>query len=198
VAAGASRPPPEEGALPLNVALSPGGRYAAVTNNGINKPTPTVIDVASWTVQNTTVIDNAWYGLVWHPNGTRPYSSSAASNSVQELAFADGVVTKLRTFALPAASGETFVGGLAISRDGRTLFATRVFAMTLSAIDVASGAGTKTRRESTICPRRTRRGGECCQVVAQSCLSPLVPPQRPGSFPRHSSARAPRRKFSMA
>jgi hypothetical protein len=33
---------------------------------------------------------------------------------------------------------------LSISRDGRTLYATRVFGMTLSAIDIASGTVTKT------------------------------------------------------
>jgi YVTN family beta-propeller protein len=132
------------GSLPLNIVVSPDGRYAVVTNNGINKPTLTVIDIASWTVKSTLAVDNAWYGLVFHPDGTKLYSAGAGQNNVQEFGFADGTMTRLRTFVLPAAAGETFTGGLAISRDGRTLFATRVFAMTLSAIDVASGVVTKT------------------------------------------------------
>src|SRR5213078_1996345 len=55
------------GTLPLNLALSPDGRYAVVTNNGLNKPSLTVIDVANWSVKTTTVVDQAWYGLAWHP-----------------------------------------------------------------------------------------------------------------------------------
>jgi DNA-binding beta-propeller fold protein YncE len=126
--------------LPLNIALSPDGKYAVVTNNGVMRPSFTVIDIASWAVKSTTTIDAAWLGLVFSPDGTRLFSSGAAQNNVQEYTFADGTITRARTFALPAATGESFAGGLAISRDGRTLYVTRVFAMTLSAIDVASGA----------------------------------------------------------
>jgi YVTN family beta-propeller protein len=132
------------GSLPLNLVLSPDGRYAVVTNNGVNRPSLTVIDVASWTVKGATQVDAAWLGLVFSPDGTRLYSAGAAQNNVQEYTFADGVITRARTFALPAVAGESFAGGLAISRDGRTLFVTRLFAMTLSAIDVASGAVTNT------------------------------------------------------
>jgi len=125
--------------LPLNIALSPDGRYAVVTNNGLVKPSLTVIDVASWTIRSTLSVDHAWYGLAWHPDGTKVYSGGAAQNDVQEFAFAGGALTRARTFALPAQSGDTFAGGLAVSPDGRTLYATRVFAMTLSAVDLASG-----------------------------------------------------------
>src|SRR5262245_35359247 len=130
--------------LPLNIVVSPDGRYAVVTNNGVMRPTFTVIDIASWTIKSTTTIDAAWLGLVFSPDGTKLYSAGAAQNNVQEYAFADGAITRARTFALPAVSGESFAGGLAISRDGRTLFVTRLFAMTLSTIDVASGAVTRT------------------------------------------------------
>src|SRR5712691_3091947 len=132
------------GTLPLNLVLSPDGRYAVVTNNGVNKPTLSVIDVANWSVKTTTVVDQAWYGLAWHPDGTKLYSSGAAQNTVREFSFADGVITPSRTFTLPVVTGDTFAGGIAVSRDGRRLFVTRVFAMTLSAIDLTTGLVTKT------------------------------------------------------
>ena len=125
--------------LPLNLIVSPDGKYAVITNNGLMKPSLTVVDIAAWTVKNTVALDHAWIGLAWHPDGTKVYSAGGALNNVQELAYADGALTRTRTFALPAHSGETFAGGVAISRDGKTLYATRVFAMTLSAIDVATG-----------------------------------------------------------
>src|SRR6185503_5153825 len=83
-------------------------------------------------------------GIVFHPDGSRLFASMAGLNAVREFTFADGTLTAARTLALPAAAGDTFAGGLSISRDGRTLYVTRVFAMTLSSIDVASGAVTKT------------------------------------------------------
>jgi YVTN family beta-propeller protein len=127
------------GTLPLNLALSPDGRYAVVTNNGLGRPSFSVIDVTTWAIKSTLLIDAAWYGLAWSPDGTKLYSAGASQNNVQEFSFADGTLTRARTFALPAQAGETFAGGLAVSRDGRTLYVTRVFAMTLSAIDLTSG-----------------------------------------------------------
>ena len=63
---------------------------------------------------------------------------------MQEFNYADGAITRARTFALPAVTGQSFAGGLAISPDGKTLYVTRVFAQTVSAIDLASGQVTKT------------------------------------------------------
>src|SRR5947207_5024635 len=39
------------GDLPLNIVQSPDSRYLIVTNNGIGKPSFSVIDVANWTVK---------------------------------------------------------------------------------------------------------------------------------------------------
>jgi len=132
------------GTLPLNIVTSPDGKYAVITNNGVNRPTLSVIDIAAWTVKSTTTLDAAWLGLVFSPDGAKLYSSGAGLNNVQEFSFVDGVIARTRAFALPAAPAETFVSGLAISRDGRTLYVTRLFAMTLSSIDLASGAVTNT------------------------------------------------------
>ncbi len=48
------------GDLPLNAVQSPDARYLIVTNNGLAKPSLTVIDIASWTVKSTTTVDSAW------------------------------------------------------------------------------------------------------------------------------------------
>lgn len=130
--------------LPLNIVMSPDGKYAVITNNGLMKPSLTIVDVANWSVKSTMPLDNAWLGLGWHPDGTKLYSAGGGQNNVQELAYADGALTRARAFALPGQSGETFTGGLAVSRDGKTLYATRVFAMTLSSVDLASGQVTRT------------------------------------------------------
>ena len=132
------------GSLPLNIVTSPDGKYAVITNNGVNRPTLSVVDIASWTIKSTTTIDAGWLGLVFSPDGAKLYSSGAGQNTVQEFAFADGALIRARALALPPVAGESFASGLAISRDGRTLYVTRLFAMTLSSIDVASGVVTKT------------------------------------------------------
>jgi YVTN family beta-propeller protein len=132
------------GDMPLNLLQTPDSRYLIVTSNGIARPSFSIIDIASWTVKSTMPLDNAWYGLAWHPDGTRLYSAGAGQNNVQEFNYAAGVITRARTFSLPAVAGESFAGGLAISPDGKTLYITRVFAQSVSSIDVATGQVTKT------------------------------------------------------
>src|SRR5262249_1264181 len=92
--------------LPLNIVLSPDGKYAIVTNNGLMKPSLSIIDIANWSLKNAVALDNAWVGLAWHPDGTKIYSAGGSQNNVQELSYVDGTLTRTRTLALPAQSGE--------------------------------------------------------------------------------------------
>ena len=132
------------GDMPLNLLQTPDSRYLIVSSNGLAKPSFSIVDVASWSTKSTMPLDHAWYGLVWHPNGTKLYSAGAGQNNVQEFNYADGAITRARVFALPAVTGQSFAGGLAISPDAQTLYVTRVFAQTVSTIDLASGTVTKT------------------------------------------------------
>jgi len=132
------------GDMPLNLVQTPDSKYLVVTSNGLARPSFPIIDIASWAVKSTMQLDNAWYGLVWHPDGARLYSAGAGQNNVQEFTYANGAITRARTFTLPAVNGQSFAGGLAVTPDGTTLYVTRVFAQTVSAIDLASGQVTKT------------------------------------------------------
>jgi YVTN family beta-propeller protein len=132
------------GTLPLNVVQTPDGKYLIVTNNGLARPSLTIVEIAGWKVKTTVPMDHAWFGLAWNSSGTRLYSAGAGQNNVQELDYADGALTPSRTIALPGIVGESFAGGLALGPDGRTLYVTRIFAMTLSAIDLTSGLVIKT------------------------------------------------------
>src|SRR6516225_5792511 len=98
------------GTLPLNILTSPDGKYAVVTNDGISKPSITIVDLAKWAVKDTVALDGAWLGLVWHPDGTKLYSAGAGQNNVQEFTYADGSLTRTRSFQLPARTGDTFAG----------------------------------------------------------------------------------------
>jgi DNA-binding beta-propeller fold protein YncE len=130
--------------LPLNVVTTPDGRYAIVSSNGLLRPALQVVDISSWKITSELGLDNAWGGLAWSPDGTKLYVAGAAQNNVQELTYADGTLTKARIFTLGGFGSDTFAGGVAVSGDGRTLFVTRVFSMTLSAIDLATGQVKKT------------------------------------------------------
>ena len=137
------------GDLPLNMALSPDGRYIVITNNGWSKPTLTVFDTKTEQVIGRAPVDHAWLGLVWDPGSSRLFSAGAAENTVHEFTWSDGALKPAGVITLGAperrrgeeVSNAGFIGGLAIAADGTRLYATHVFGQAVSAIDLA------TRRE---------------------------------------------------
>jgi YVTN family beta-propeller protein len=145
------------GDLPLAQVLSPDGRYVIVTNNGYAKPSLTIYDLQSQYIKGHVPLDHAWLGLTWHPDGQRLYSAGAAQNTVQELVWANGRLTKDKVIKVtepdPARGEERgqsgFVGGLAITPDGHRLFALQVFGKTLSAIDTSTRTVSKMIRLQT-------------------------------------------------
>src|SRR3990172_1721694 len=90
------------GDLPLNMVLSPDGRYLIATNNGWAKPTLTVFDTTGQTVVSRAAVDNAWLGLVWSPDGKHLYSAGAADNAIYEFEWDNGKLKQSGHFALAA------------------------------------------------------------------------------------------------
>lgn len=132
------------GDLPLNMVLSPDGRFVIVTNNGYTRPTLTVFDTVMQAISSRVTIEHAWLGLVWHPDGKRLYSAGGNENTIYEFAWNNGRLKLSGKFALSDpqkyANGTMqnagFIAGLAISPDGRYLYATHVFGEAVSRIDI--------------------------------------------------------------
>jgi YVTN family beta-propeller protein len=140
------------GDLPLNMLLSPDGRYLIVTNNGYAKPTLRVVDLERMYIASTLPLDDAWLGLAWHPNGQRLYSSGAASNSIVEIGVDGGKLARHATLWLarraetptqgtnrPDPTPQSFVGGVAVSPDGRSIAAVHVLGQVVSLVDTTTG-----------------------------------------------------------
>ncbi len=140
------------GDLPLNMVLSPDGRFLVVANTGYAAPTLRVVDLELGEVTSVADLDDSWLGLAWHPDGKQLYASGAAANSVVGLQWANGRLSAntwipLRPGAAPAKSPiarprsgpQTFVGGLAISPDGGRLAAVQVLGLTVSLVNLQDG-----------------------------------------------------------
>ncbi len=140
------------GDLPLAMAESPDGRYLLVSNNGYAKPSVTVFDEERGTVVQRLVLDHAWLGMAWHPDGKRLYVSGAGNNTVHELSFAGGRLTRGADLVLgrpmdapagganrPEPVPQSFIGGVAVSPDGTRVFAVHVLGQMVSMVDLRTG-----------------------------------------------------------
>jgi YVTN family beta-propeller protein len=139
------------GHLPLAMLESPDGRSLLVATNGFAKPAVTVVDLDQESVRESVVVDYAWLGLAWHPDGQRVYVSGGGNNSVHEMYFVSGKLTRGPDVSLgpslsapppgtndltPTSDSQGFIGGVAISPDGARLFAVQVVGQLLTAVDL--------------------------------------------------------------
>jgi YVTN family beta-propeller protein len=135
------------GDLPLAMAIHPDGRHVVITNNGWSKPSLRVVDLERRQVTQKLALDHAWLGLAWHPDGKRLYSSGAADNSIREVEWRGDRLAAGRTLTVspPQATKDEklinpgFMGGLAVSADGTTLYAAQVYGKAVVALDLGKG-----------------------------------------------------------
>ena len=71
------------GDLPLNMAVSPHGKWLAVTNNGYGRQCIKMFDVKAQKEVDDKTIAKSWYGLCFSQDGKRLYASAGNDNQIK-------------------------------------------------------------------------------------------------------------------
>lgn len=131
------------GSLPLAAALSPDGKFVAVMNAGYQDPSILLLDAATLEVVSRVPVPDAWLGLTFSPDGRFLYVGGGADASVLELAVSpQGRLEPKRRFAAVADKERTeqdFIGDVAVSPDGRLIYAAHLFRNQILVINPQSG-----------------------------------------------------------
>ncbi len=128
--------------LPMSEAASNDGKYLLVLNGGAHPPSVSVIDIASHRELGRTALPDAWLGLRVAPEGNLVYVGGASSGKVFELTLdPTGALRRTREFAVAAAKnpGSPFIGDVALSPDGRVLYAADLYGDSIAQINLQSG-----------------------------------------------------------
>jgi YVTN family beta-propeller protein len=70
------------GDLPLNLVVSPTGKFIAVTNNGQSRQSITLIDPVTEKILDDVEIKKSWYGLVFSEDESKLYASGGNDNMI--------------------------------------------------------------------------------------------------------------------
>jgi YVTN family beta-propeller protein len=126
--------------FPMASALSPDGRYLLVLNGGYNPPSISVIDTASARELGRTRVADAWLGLAFTPKGDRVYVGGGSRAAVFEFTFSEGKLQPARTFTVvDKPTNRDFIGDVALSPDGRLIYAADLYHDSLVVINPQSG-----------------------------------------------------------
>jgi DNA-binding beta-propeller fold protein YncE len=157
------------GSFPLASVASRKGGHLAVLNCG-ERPSLSVVDVAAGKEIAATPLPDAWLGLAREPKGDRVYVGGGAEAAVFELTFAEGRLHAGRTFPIVEPQKRTaddFVGDVALSPDGRLIYAAELFRNTIAVVNPQSGM--------VIGRFQTGPTGSCFILTARPCSSPVGP-----------------------
>jgi DNA-binding beta-propeller fold protein YncE len=110
------------GDFPVNVAVHPAGRFAAVLHCGNGTHEIVVVDLKEDKIISRAALNEAFYGLSFSADGKTIFCSGAGDEVVHRFNFADGYLGEHATIKLRDPKLRSIPSGLAISHDGKNLF----------------------------------------------------------------------------
>jgi Lactonase, 7-bladed beta-propeller/Phosphoesterase family len=122
------------GDFPVNIALHPGGRYAAVLHAGYSRHEVVIVDLAAERVVSRTPLHETFYGLEFSTRGDRLYCSGAGDEVVHVFDFRDGRLNHPRTIRLRPKEQTGVPAGLALDRAEHQLYAADVWGQRVSCV----------------------------------------------------------------
>lgn len=134
------------GDFPVNVALHPGGVFAAVMHSGWGQHEVRVLNVKSGRPVSQVALAEAFYGLAWSEDGKTLFASGAGNEVVHVFAFADGFLSAHRELRLRPAEETGVPAGLAVAADGAALYVAEVWGQRVEKISTADGHALWTRQ----------------------------------------------------
>jgi YVTN family beta-propeller protein len=126
------------GDLPLRIVVSPDGRILAATNNGYSDNGISLLDLNRQARLNTILMESAWLGLQFSPDGKRLYASGGGDNKIHRFEFGHGFREKSGEVVLGDKKAQIYPGGLCIDPAGNRLYAALNLSQRIAVIDLQS------------------------------------------------------------
>ena len=131
------------GSMPLAMALSPEKDRVIVLLNGWREQGIQVVERASGRVVQTIPLPAVFLGVIFSPDGKSLYVSGGNEDQIYRFDWSGGRARLADSIALavkqPRMSGTRYPGGIAISPDGRTLYAAENLGDSLAVVESKLG-----------------------------------------------------------
>lgn len=112
------------GDLPLNIAVSPSGKLAAITNNGQSDQSIQLINIKKGVVTDTKIIGKSWLGLTFSENGKSLYASGGNDNIIIRYKIKGRKLINSDTIVIGKPWPERIsVAGIAVDESNNRLYA---------------------------------------------------------------------------
>ncbi|HVY70392.1 MAG TPA: beta-propeller fold lactonase family protein [Verrucomicrobiae bacterium] len=124
------------GDFPINIAIHPSGRYAAVLHSGYSQHEVVILALPGGQVVSRASLKECFYGIQFSPDGKTLYCSGAGTEVVHLFEFEDGYLSRAEKIAVQEVAKTGITGGLAVSADNRRLYVANVWGHSVSELDL--------------------------------------------------------------
>ncbi len=122
------------GDFPVNIALHPGGEFAAVLHCGHGQHEVVIVTTGSGAIVSRVTVDEAFYGLAFNADGSTLFVSGSSGEVVHRFAFAAGFLSAHGTLKVREPKSRGIPCGLVPSADGKWLYVANLWAQSVSRV----------------------------------------------------------------
>ena len=133
------------GDFPVNLALHPAGRYAAVLHSGFSQHEIRILDLQSGEPVSQVTLDETFYGLAWSADGSHLYASGGSREVIDVFAFDRGYLSAHTELRIRPEKETGVPIGIAIDASSGALFAAEGWGQRVDKINPSSGQAIWTR-----------------------------------------------------
>jgi YVTN family beta-propeller protein len=128
------------GTLPVNVAVDPKGKFAAVMDCGYGPHEVVVVELNSGKITSRAPLGNSFYGMVFSADGEKLYCSGGGDEVVHRFDFREGQIMNDTQIKVHDPTLRAVPCGLAVNRAGTELFAANVWGNCVSQVNLGADA----------------------------------------------------------
>jgi len=132
----------ELGDFPVNIAVHPQGRYAAVLHAGYSDHEIRLVDIAEGRVVGRYPIKEAFYGLAFSKDGKLLVCSGAGEELIHVFTFKDGQLSNHNRVKLWEPKKKAVPAGLAINKNGTQVFSADVWGNSVAGVSLFGAPNT--------------------------------------------------------
>jgi DNA-binding beta-propeller fold protein YncE/phospholipase C len=125
--------------FPVNLALSPDGRFAAILHCGYDAHEIIIVELSTQKIASRARLDESFYGITFSNDGRKIYCSGASDENVHVFSFDHGNVSTLKDIRLRPTDETGVPAGVAVDRNGKTLFVANLWSGRLSKVALKDG-----------------------------------------------------------
>jgi len=128
--------------FPVNIAVHPDGKFAAVLHAGNSAHEIHIVDIAKAAVTQRVKVEETFYGLEFAHSGKRLYASGAGNEVIRFFDFqaATGTLAPEQRIVLRDAKERGIPAGLALSSDAQSLYVANVLGQKIAKVNLAEEA----------------------------------------------------------